>query len=626
MISAVDSMSDPGPSVRVFGGIGVEGADGPISIGGPRQRRLLALLVVRSGSVVSNDWLAEYLWDDADRPAAAAPAIRTYVSRLRQALPPGMRGWVETESSGYRWAGPPDAVEHRRFALLRSGATQAREEEDPERALRLLDEALGLWRGEPFRELEDLDWVRSEIEQLHLDRLEVQEERWEVALALGRHTQITGELAAFTAEHRLRDRATRQYALALHRSGRTAEALRVITDHRETVAEESGLDPSPGIIELEAALLAGDPSLDVEKVGRPLRGYRLMEEIGSGAFSVVWRGIQPSVGRDVAVKQIRSELASQPEFIRRFEAEAHLIARIEHPYIVPLIDYWRDPDSAYLVMRWLRGGTLERVLDDGPLTVSQTVKLAHQIGGALAAAHAQGVVHRDVKASNIFCDEHHNAFLGDFGIALEAARSSGPEAALSPGSPAYASPEQIRQERLDAPADVFSLGVVLFECLAGGLPFPQSSSMAELIELQLHAPYPALTDLRSDVPPAVSAAIARATAKDQGDRFASIDEFLAALDAEGDEAPSVAPVVGADMDVANPYRGLLAFDTGDANSDSSAVSAWSPSSPTTWMEPASDHVAWSSSARPGLGSHRWPEPGSSPGFGPVRSRDPRTGT
>ena len=545
-------------TIQVFGGIGVDGSDGPVSIGGPRQRRLLALLVVRLEVIATNDWLAEHLWNDDDRPNATAPAIRTYMSRLRQALPTDAQEWIETESSGYRWVGPTDAVEHRHFALLRSAATRARETEDPQTALTLLDEALGLWRGEPFRELEDLDWAQADIEQLRLDRLEMQEERWEAALALGRHTQITGELAAFTAEHQLRDRAARQYALALHRSGRTTEALRVIAAHRETLAQESGLDPSPDIVELEAALLAGDASLDVETEGRPLRGYRLLEQAGAGAFSIVWRGFQPSVDREVAIKQIRSELASQPEFIRRFEAEAHLVARIEHPHIVPLIDYWRDPDSAYLVMRWLRGGTLERVLDDGPLTVDHTLTVARQIGGALGAAHAQGVVHRDIKTSNILCDEQQNAFLGDFGIALEAAKSSGPEAALSPGSPAYASPEQIRQDRLDASADVFSLGVVLFECLAGELPFPKVSSVAELVEKQLNTPYPSLAELRSDVPASMSTAIAKATAKDSENRFQSIDEFLAALDLETEAAPIV---IG---DVANPYKGLRAFDSGDA--------------------------------------------------------------
>ncbi len=549
-------------AVRVFGGIGVHSGDEPVSIGGPRQRRLLALLAIRAGSVVSNDWLAEYLWDDVDRPEVTDRALRTYVSRLRTALPETAREWIETEASGYRLAAP-EAVEHHRFASLRAEARQARENDDPQRALRLLDQALDLWRGDPFRELEDLEWARVDIERLHLDRLEMLEERWESALALGRHTQIIGELAAFTSEHGLRDRAIRQYALALHRSGRTNDALRVLDDHRRRLADESGLEPSTDTLDLEQALLDDDPSLRAGKVGRPLRGYRIVEEIGSGAFSVVWRAEQPSVNRDVAIKQIRSELASQPEFIRRFEVEAHLVARIEHPHIVPLIDFWRDPDSAYLVMRWLRGGTLERRLDDGPLTVAETMQLARQIGGALAAAHGHGIVHRDVTAGNVLFDESGNAFLTDFGIALEAAESAGPEAALTPGSVAYSAPEQIRRERLQPSADVFSLGVVVFECLTGSLPFGDSGSVEQLVDRQLNVPYPDLAELRPDVPATVSAAVAKATAKAPRERFSTVGEFIDAL--EGGESVTSAARSSITGEVANPYKGLRAFEPGDTD-------------------------------------------------------------
>ncbi|MEM8903630.1 MAG: BTAD domain-containing putative transcriptional regulator, partial [Actinomycetota bacterium] len=568
-MTAADGMAmhDPAggaPVIRVFGGIGVHDDDGPVSIGGPRQRRLLALLTIRVGTVVDIDWLAEHLWDDDDRPDETARAIRTYLSRLRQALPPAAQAWIETVPGGYRLDAPENAVEHRRFAALRAAAAEARDAEDPLTAHTLLTEAIELWRGEPFRELDDLPWARAEMEQVRLDRLEVQEGRWEAALALGRHTQIIGELAAFTAEHGDRDRAARQHALALHRSGRSAEALRVLADFRRRLAAESGLDPSPEMVELERALFADDPSLRVESLGRPLRGYRLLEETGAGAFSVVWRGEQPSVRRAVAIKQIRAELASQPDFIRRFEAEAHLVARLEHPHIVPLIDYWRDPDSAYLVMRWLAGGTLERRLDDGPLDLAETLTLARQIGGALTTAHDAGIVHRDVKTANILFDEQGNAFLGDFGIALEATVSAGPEAALSPGSPLYAAPEQLRREPLGPRADVFSLGVVLFECLAGRLPFPTAGSADEVLERQLDVAYPALADLDVEVPAAVSAAVARATEKDADRRFASVAELVAALDG-GATASAPARQERSTSELANPYVGLRAFDDGDTD-------------------------------------------------------------
>ena len=564
--SAEPSDADSGvdSTVRVFGGMGVQTNAGPASIGGPRQRRLLALLAVRAGSVVSLDWLTEYLWGDEDRPAGPERAIRTYVSRLRGSLPEALSGWIETEADGYRLAAPPEAIEHQRFSMLRLAARRARDHDDPAAARAALDQALSMWRGEPFVELEDLDWARAETERLQLDRLETLEERWETELALGRHTQITGELALFTAEYGHRDRAVRQYALALHRSGRTPEALRSIAHHRRSLADESGLDPSPEMLDLERAILDADPALDVETVGVPLRGYRLLEQAGSGAFSLVWRGTQPSVEREVAIKQIRAELASQAEFIRRFEAEAHLVARIEHPHIVPLIDYWRDPDSAYLVMRWLSGGTLERRLDDGRLSIDESMRLAHQIGGALSAAHAAGVVHRDVKPANILFDDSGHAFLGDFGIALALTESAGPEAALSPGSPVYASPEQIRHEQLGPESDVFSLGVVLYECFSGVLPFP-ASSPGETVDRQLRMPFPALAAV-ADVPLAVSDAVGRATAKEPGERFATIVDFVDSLNAAVSAVPaesSGSTLVGGG--ITNPYVGLRAFDETDTD-------------------------------------------------------------
>lgn len=553
------------PRIRVFGGVGVDDANGPLSIGGPRQRRLLALLALRAGTVVDIDWLAEYLWDDEDRPEATAPPLRTYVSRLRSSFPSPAREWIVTEPEGYRLAAPPEAVEHIHFAQLRTEATVARQRGDYQSADRLLGEALELWRGDPFRELADLAPAEAVIERLRVDRLDMMEERWEAALALGRHTQITGELAAFAAEHAERDRAVRQYALALHRSGQTTEALRVVREHARVLVEEFGLDPSADITALERQLLDDDPALAVEADDGSIRGYQLEEEIGTGSFAIVWRAIQPSVGREVAVKQIRRELATQPAFIRRFEAEAHLVARIEHPHIVPLIDYWRDPDSAYLVMRWLRGGTLERRLDDGPLTLAQSLQVAHEIGGALAAAHALGVIHRDVKTANILFDESGHAFLTDFGIALEAAETSGPEAALSPGTPAYSSPEQIRQEPLGPASDVFSLGVVLYECLTGSLPFAGSATAGEVIERQLNEPYPRLDELRHDVPQSLADAIATATAKDPGQRFASVGDLVAALDAASARADIAAAAPAPVGELHNPYLGLLPFD--DASAD-----------------------------------------------------------
>ncbi len=150
-----------------------------------------------------------------------------------------------------------------------------------------------------------------------------------------------------------------------------------------------------------------------------IRGYELRGEIGAGAFGAVYRAYQPVVGREVAVKVILPQYANEPDFIRRFEAEAQIVARLEHPHIVPLYDYWREPSGAYLVMRYLRAGNLRQALESGPWSPEATSRLLNQLARALALAHRQGVIHRDVKPANILLDEEANAYLTDFGIAKD---------------------------------------------------------------------------------------------------------------------------------------------------------------------------------------------------------------
>ncbi|MCP3934991.1 MAG: serine/threonine-protein kinase PknK, partial [Actinomycetia bacterium] len=340
-------------------------------------------------------------------------------------------------------------------------------------------------------------------------------------------------------------------------------------EHRRLLAEDTGLEPGKELVELERRILGHDPSLDRVASGRPLRGYTLGDVIGEGAFSLVYRGTQPSLGREVAVKQIRAELANRPEFIRRFEAEAQMIAHLEHPYVVPLYDYWREPDTAYLIMRWLRGGTLEDRLAQGRLDVDEALKLVRQVGSALGIAHRAGVVHRDVKPANVFLDGEGDYFLGDFGIALGAEDLSDPSAALSAGSPAYASPEQLRREAVGPPSDVHGLGISVFEALTGQLPFPTENTQASLLNRQLNDTIPLVRSTRTDVPDNVDEVLQRATAKDPADRYQSIEEFVRAFEdaIEGSESTPHQRGVGtliATGDASNPYRGLRPFNEPDA--------------------------------------------------------------
>lgn len=199
----------------------------------------------------------------------------------------------------------------------------------------------------------------------------------------------------------------------------------------------------------------------------------------------VYRATQTVVGREVVIKKILPKYANQPEFIRRFEAEAKLVAQLDHLHIAPLYDYWRDPSGAYLVMRFLRGGTLrDSVKEKGPWSPRSTVRLLNQIGAALTVAHRRNVVHRDIKPANILLDDDDNAYLTDFGIAMEMAdddasdSGSGPQAVT--GSAGYISPEQINLETLTPRADIYSMALVIYEALTGHHPFPDAKSAIAL--------------------------------------------------------------------------------------------------------------------------------------------------
>src|SRR5262249_19281338 len=152
----------------------------------------------------------------------------------------------------------------------------------------------------------------------------------------------------------------------------------------------------------------------------------------------------------------------------------------EHPHIVPLYDYWRDPDGAFLVMRWLRE-SLHSALQRGAWSAEAAARLLDQVAGALAVAHREGVIHRDIKPDNILLDEDENAYLADFGIAKDASLRDITEGDSLVGSPAYLSPEQIRSEPVTPRSDIYSLGLVMYEALTGEKAFPGATTAAELL-------------------------------------------------------------------------------------------------------------------------------------------------
>jgi WD40 repeat protein/DNA-binding SARP family transcriptional activator len=719
--------------VRVLGPLEVLSNGAGVRLGGPKQRTVLALLAAEVGKPVSVDTLVDGVWGD-EPTGGARSTLQTYVSNLRAAI----GDVIVRDDGGYRLAADPaevDAVEFERMVEHAVAFVEA----DPVEAAQLLRAALALWRGHPYGDVPGCFVLELEARRLEELRLRAVETRVEADLALGGHAQLIAELEVLCEEFPTHERFRVQHMLALYRSGRQAEALRVYQKARAYLAEELGLEPSVQLQELERRILNQDPALELEAepqvqtlaflltdiegstvlwelytnamrvaiaehdrivlgaaeaaggrlvkrvgdgidlvfadagaavaaasqiqgdlatvlwdeieplrvrmaidvgevearggdyfgpvlnragrvlaaahggqvllsadahaalsatsggwqakalgefrfkglgspqhvfqllleglpadfpplridrlppalgpgaFGRSVRGYELREQVGGSDLGVVYRAYQPTVGREVAIKVIRSELVNQPSFVRGFESEAQLVAQLEHPHLVPLYDYWRDPEGAYLVMRWLRGGSLRQALDRGPWNLEPASRLLSQVGGALAYAHRQGAVHRSVKPANVLLDGDGNGYLADFGIAARLADSEDAgRPVVSP--PAYVSPEELAGEPLTPRSDIYGLGLLTFEVLTGQRP-------------PMYGPLQPVRSIRPDLPPALDEVVARAAASAPDERYESVDRFLAAFDAA---VGGPAPVAETYTPVENPYKGLRAFGETDA--------------------------------------------------------------
>lgn len=265
--------------------------------------------------------------------------------------------------------------------------------------------------------------------------------------------------------------------------------------------------------------------------GLELGPYRLLSKIGEGGAAVIYRAYQPSMGRYVAIKLLKlAPEEEDPTFVARFTQEARTLAQLQHPHILPVIDFGQAEGYAYLVMVLLEQGTLRHLLrKHGALPLDTCAFMLAEIASALDRAHGRGIIHRDLKPENILLDEDQHVYLTDFGIAglQEGARQSGSGGQLL-GTPQYMAPEQARGAPADVRSDVYALGVMLYEMVLGQLPF-RADSPHGLIFKHLTEPPPRPRGIDPTLPEAVERVLLRALEKDPARRYLSALDLAAAF-------------------------------------------------------------------------------------------------
>ena len=318
-------------------------------------------------------------------------------------------------------------------------------------------------------------------------------------------------------------------------------------------------------------------------VGRTLGQYEILAEIGHGGMANVYRATQRSVGREVAIKVLPAHLMQERTFLERFNREVKVIAKLQHPRILPVYDYGEAEGIPYIVMAYLTGGTLaDRIRRHGALPFDEIAKLIRQMAEGLDYAHAQGVIHRDFKPSNVLLDGVGNAYLADFGIAKVTQDTTQLTGSGMIGTPAYMAPELARPGNLSPLVDVYAMGVTLYQMIAGELPFwgdtPIGVMMAHATE-----PIPNARALRPDLPDAVQRVIERTLAKDPAARYPTPGAVAASLDAALRGAPRNDPPTlpddGSTMGMAQGQRAAGVVGVAAPRFDPTTAPAANPAAP-----------------------------------------------
>lgn len=297
--------------------------------------------------------------------------------------------------------------------------------------------------------------------------------------------------------------------------------------------------------------------------GQTLGPYQIIGQLGQGGMATVYKAYHAKLDRYVAIKVMHPAFKDDGSFLARFEREAQIVAKLEHAHIVPVYDYAEHDGQPYLVMKFIEGRTLKRILSAGPPTLEQILGILTPIASALTYAHRQGVLHRDIKPSNIVLDKDDVPYLADFGLArIAQAGESTMSADMILGTPQYISPEQARGEKnLDARTDLYSLGVILYEMVVGRVPFNADTPYA-VVHDQIYTDLPLPSKLNPDIPEPVERVLLKALAKKPADRYTSANEMIDAFRRAAAESGLTA---------LNPERDKLAEENLNAQDNSPTI-------------------------------------------------------
>jgi len=272
-------------------------------------------------------------------------------------------------------------------------------------------------------------------------------------------------------------------------------------------------------------------------VGENIGPYRIVEQLGQGGMATVYKAYHASLDRYVALKALHPAFNEDKNFASRFQREARVVAKLEHPHIVPVYDYAEHENRPYLVMKFIEGNTLKARLDQGPLSSDEIADMVDAIGSALAYAHKQGILHRDIKPSNVLLSNDGQIYLADFGLARIA--QSGESTMSSDsimGTPQYISPEQAMGKKdLDARTDLYSFGVMLYEMVVGQVPFSADTPFA-IIHDHIYTPLPMPRSVNPSVPQQVERVLLKSLAKERDDRYEDVSMLVQAFKDAWEEA------------------------------------------------------------------------------------------